>query len=224
MKTKVISGLSVVTILICWAYFDAIFTSVFDNEYFSYDVADDEYVFYNPLKATPTDFHIFRNLMFSHENSNEKDSITYYSEKLIAYRNSYNEIQQEKLYSCANGYWDDKNEKLLTYSTAYMHLGNLDSAKSVLAEGLMVREGYRSTMVENGFFVLLQLDESREHIESDIEEAMKHSRKLDCQYCCDSAYTYQDYEIGYSVSPDVSYQTFLDSYFEQIFGWDLILF
>ena len=75
----------------------------------------------------------------------------YFSEKLLAYRNSYNEKQYEEFFSCHNKYWEYKGKILFEYSDAYQLTGQLDSASSCLRPFLLAATGYSAEGLKRFF-------------------------------------------------------------------------
>lgn len=199
MKKKIIiisSSLLIITFLLF--NFGAIFAAVFPNKYWDYDIADDDIVVYNPINDTYRDFILYKDLLLKSEEKKNADSITYFSNKIIDFRNSFNEKQQEKLYSCGNGYWQDKSEKLLLFSKAYQNLNNIDSAISVLKPALTKNEYYEAEIRE-AFFSLVVKKYSKSLVKKEITENINSNYELNCDYCHERAFIFKGIEIGLSV-------------------------
>lgn len=75
----------------------------------------------------------------------------YFSEKLLDYRDSYNEKQYEEIFSCHNEYWEYKEKILFEYSDTYQLIGQLDSSSSCLRPILLAATGYSAEALKRFF-------------------------------------------------------------------------
>jgi hypothetical protein len=192
-----------------------IVTSIAPHKYWDYDIADNDIVIYNPFYPTYDDFRFFAQRLRKHENSTNKDSILFYSHKIIDYRNSFNDRQQEKLYSCGNGYWKDKSEKLLYYSKSYEHMGKLDSAISVMRPSLKMHEGFYAG-IQDRFFTLKLKKYPRELILKEINKNIENSYESNCPNCMERTFLFQGAEIGFYLDEHSTVEEYKQTLWNQI--------
>lgn len=169
----------------------------YSKKYWEFDVADDEIVIYNPFYDTYDDFIKLTEALLKAEHDHNKESVNCYSLKIIDFRNSFNERQQEKLYSSGTDYWRVKCNKLLFYSKSYENIGNIDSSISVLTPALNKTMGYKSGVHER-FFKLKMKKYSKQIIKNEINKNFSNNHELNCAKCLDRAFIFQGVEIGFN--------------------------
>lgn len=205
MKRWIIFTTIFLILVITALNFEKIVTTLVPTRYWDWDIADNDIVVYNPFSDTYADFIKSTELLKKSEQSYNKDSIKYYSLKILSYRNSFNEKQLEKLYSCGNGYWEDKCSRLLIYSKAYENIGNFDSSASVLVPALIINEGFQLG-IHDRFFKLKSRKYSKQTIKNEIYKNMSNNRQLDCPNCMDRAFIFQGAEIGFDFNVDMTFE------------------
>jgi len=174
------------------------------RKYSYYDVADDELIYLNQFNSTEKDYVYFTLNANIYSKKNDLVNAKYFSKKILSYRNTYNEKQFEKLFSCGNNYWEYKQKKLLNYSTSYERIGQIDSAIACLKIGLTNVE--KSNFETDQRFFSLQIKKlGKENVVKEIKAGLENIQKQDCFMCCDYYYYFLEYKIGIDDITDKDY-------------------
>lgn len=190
MKKIILIGLSSV-LCIClfftWKYWE--------QHYSVYDVADNEQRYFNPFSPLHEDRSAYA-AAFSFSLI-QKDSVTarYFAEKLLNYRDSYNERQYEEIFSSHLEYWEYKEKILLEYALAYQITGQHDSAYACLRPLLLERTGHSDAGTKRFFELQIALKGKKAVVE-EIKKGLHHTGILECYNCPEKYYTYSGFKIG----------------------------
>jgi len=190
----------------------------YKKNYTLYDVVEDRLIYLNPFRPLRKDLSTYiTNLSFSLAT---KDTVKarYFSEKLLDYRNSYNEKQYEEIFSCHNEYWEYKEKILFEYSVSYQLTGQRDSASSCLRPLLLGATGYSAEGLKR-FFKLQIASKGKNAVIEEIKKGLYTTDLLDCYKCPENYYMYSGFKIGISAQyvemRDIEPQNLLQNLLEE---------
>lgn len=184
-------SLSCLCLFFTWDYYK--------QHYTLYDVVDDRLIYLNPFRPLPKDCNSYVTELSTYLTQKDSVKARYISEKLLAYRDSYNEKQFEEIFSCGNDYWDYKNKMLMGYSVAYEITGQKDSASSCLRPLLLRMVGASPEGIKH-FFKLQIESKGKNAVVNEIKKGLYTTGILDCQDCPENYYSYLDFLIGISTN------------------------
>ncbi len=185
MKYKIILGIVIFTIS-GFMYF---------KKNFYIDAVDNEWLILNPLAPKQSDYDYYCLNADIYFKRGDSRNYKYFSSKILEFKDTHNEVQYERLFSCGNGYWEYKQKKLLNYSRSYEAIGNIDSAISCLKDGLFHFEKYKNE-IDRRFFQLQIKKQGKDRVIEEISRGVNNIDKLDCFMCNNYYFKFEDYKIG----------------------------
>lgn len=165
-------------------------------ERYTYPKAGEDYLlFLNPLQPDQKSFEDSYKIAEQKLKAGDRLGAGKHYRAALEFKDTYNEIQRENIYSDANGYWEYKLDKLLKYSVAYEFIGEIDSAISCLSSGLTSLEKCNYP-IDKRFYDLTKRKKGRKATISTLNKALNKIQKLDCEHCCSYYYQFGNYRIG----------------------------
>lgn len=171
---------------------------------YTYPKSGEDYLLYlNPFQSTNEDFNSYFQIAEQKLRLGDVNEVRKYYVKALEFRETFNERQFEKIHSDANGLWDYKLDKFLKYSKAYEFIGELDSAISCLAPGMISLKW--ESPIESRFFELSVKKLGKTETIRLISIGLNNIFKIDkdacnecyeCYYCCDYYYKFGRFKIG----------------------------